>query len=525
VVKRWRAHRFAAEGETLVAKKQWEPALRKAQQAVQLSGSDGRSLRLMAQILTRAGHEQALPFWRELLKTGEATAADRNEMIGTALQRGDWATAREQLLVALKNNAVPETFRLTSDYYAAQGDLAQGLQFARQALQASPADTTNALLLAHRLMTFRSTNETREAFTLLKQIASSPNPTALDAVALLATRFQPAAAEVDQYISLLQTHPAHTLAHEFFALDLRVQFKPAERQQAINQAAARYTALDDEALVQFGRWLNRNREHDLAVKVIPLQRALGSQDLFLIHLDALAALHRWIEVDEALQKPSLPLDAFFVNLYQVRVAMELNRKELVPVNWSLAHRRAVDNPQQLAYLAQYAEKIGAGEEAVKAYRRLTEIAPEGRDAYVALLRLLEQVGQTRDVREVLRRMVERFPDETAARNDYAYLNLLLNENVEVARQISEQLYQADPSMLAHRTTLALAYLRLQQPQNARPLLTGLKVEWNKVLPGWQCVYAATLATNGDMAAAKEIARRIPLSKLKPEERLLIQGLL
>lgn len=524
-IKRWRAHGFVSEAEALIARNNWELALRKAQQALQLSNSDPRCLRLMARVLSQFNHEHALSYWKELMRTGKATAADRNQFITVALRQRDWNTARDQLLIALKENPVPETYRLTSDYYAAQGDFKQGVSFARQAVGAAPTDSANRFFLAHRLMSLRGTDETREAFTLLKQISTNHDAAALDAIALLAARFQPSLPEVDEYARLIAQHPARTLVHEFFALDMLLQFKPGERQQIIDSACAKYTALNDEALVQLGRWLNRNKEFALVTRHISLARALGSQELFLVYLDALAALTQWADVGKALESSRLPLDPFYTSIYQVRVAIELGQKELVPVNWSLAQRRAGDNAQYLLYLAQYAEKIGANDEAIKAYRRLTEISPNLKAAFVSLVRLLEPVGHTRDVREVLRLMMERFPEETAARNDYAYLTLLLNENVEATRQIAEQLFRANPNLLAHRATLALAYLRIQQPQNAKALLAGLNIKWSEVLPGWQCVYAATLASNGDVEGARQLARQIPTKNLKPEERFLIQGLL
>ncbi|HEY6170185.1 MAG TPA: hypothetical protein VI454_19285, partial [Verrucomicrobiae bacterium] len=463
--------------------------------------------------------------WRELLKTGKATAVDRNEMIAFALRQREWDTAREQLLIALKTNPVPETFRLTSDYYVAQGDLNQGVTFARQAYDAAPNDSTNRLVLAHRLMSLRGTNENREAFALLKQVAFTKDPPALDAIALLAMRFQPTADEVTNYVQLIQQHPARTLAQEFFALDLLLQHQPARRQEIIDKACAKYTAPGDDALVQLGRWLYRNNEYTLVVKNVPLLKAYGSQDMFLVHLDALAALGRWADVEKALESTRVPLDPFFVSIYQVRVAMEMGRKELVPLNWTVAQRRAANNAQHLIYLAQYAEKIGADDEAIKAYRRMTEITPNAKPAFVALIRLLEKVGHTRDIREALRVMIERFPEELPARNDYAYLNLLLNENIETARKASEELVRATPNMLAYRTTLALAYLRLNQPANARTLLDNLNIKWADAPAGWQAVYAATLAGNGDTNAARQIARQIPTKSLRPEERYLIQTLL
>jgi hypothetical protein len=68
-------------------------------------------------------------------------------------------------------------------------------------------------------------------------------------------------------------------------------------------------------------------------------------------------------------------------------------------------------------------------------------------------------------------------------------------------------------------------LRSNDPKAALALLKDVAVDWPKVSPGWQAVFAATLAANGDTNAAKFIARGIPPKSLKIEERQLISSLL
>lgn len=523
--KRWRARGFAAEGEAMAAKDNWELALRKAQQAMQLSRSEEHSLRLMARVLTHINHDQALPHWHELIKTGKATLADRTAMATHALRVRDWNAARDQLLILLEKNPVPETLRLTSDYYRLQGDLPQAISYARKAHEADKDNSTNELFLASRLLAARDANETREAVALLQQVARTKDPPALDAISILVGNFQPTVEEANEYVRLIQEHPAHTPVHEFFALDLALKFNSGRRREIIDQAVAKYGKSTGATLVELGRWLRRNNELNRALELIPLETAYTSQDLFTIHLDSLAGLDRWADVEKALDSTRVPIDQFYVSLYQVRVAIELKRNELVPVAWSLAHRRAGENPRFVSTLAEYAEKIGAPEEAAKAWRRLIELTPNNKAAYLALIRALEQVGHTRDLRDVLKLMGERFPDEVAIRNDLAYLNLLLGEDLNTSAQMAEQLARGTPTMLAYRVTLALAYLRASKPGDAKAILSNINVDWDSVAPGWRAVYAAVLADTGDADSAKRVAQKIPTKALRPEERFLIQRLL
>lgn len=520
-VKTWRAHRFAGEGEALAEKQRWEAALRKAQQAIQLSPADARSQRLMARVLTVAGHEQAVPFWQQLLKSPAATARDREAAIQAALRYRAWDFAREQLQTALGRPPVePLIYRLASDYYAAQGDLKQGVNFARQALKAGPKDGTNVLFTAQRLLLTRGPAEAAEAKTLLDAHGQTPDATGAEALVALATRFNHSAAELDALIARLRAHPARTLPQEFLALDLELRTRPDEWKRIVADASARYAGAGDEALLQLGRWLNRHKEFTAVLRHIPLETAIKSQDLYLVHLDALAATGNWTGVEAALNHTGAPLDQFYVALYKVRAQMEQGRKELAEVNWSLAHQRAASNPEQVLYLAQYAEKIGADTEAIRAYRRVTELLPQHRPALLALLQLVEKNGGTRDVRDVVGLIVQRFPEDASAQNDYAYLNALLGENLEAAAQTGELLVRAQPEMLAHRITLALAWLRANRAAEAAKLLTPLQLDWAQVRPGWRAVFAAVLAASGDATAAQRLVASLSKDGMRPEERTL-----
>ena len=54
---------------------------------------------------------------------------------------------------------------------------------------------------------------------------------------------------------------------------------------------------------------------------------------------------------------------------------------------------------------------------------------------------------------------------------------------------------------------------------------GFTLDWTQVRPGWQAVNAAVRAANGELNLARALARQIPLTRLKPEERELIRQLI
>jgi DNA-binding SARP family transcriptional activator len=176
----------------------------------------------------------------------------------------------------------------------------------------------------------------------------------------------------------------------------------------------------------------------------------------------------------------------------------------------------------MLYVADYAEKIGETDEARKVFERLTGVPEYSDRAYAGLIRIAERNGGTRTLREIMRDLSARHPDDPAPQNDLAYLNLLLNERVEASKETAEALHKAHPNVMAYRNTLALAYLRLDDPASARKLYEDLNLDWKMLQPGWQAVHAAVIGANGDAQNARVLAKEIPLNALKPEEHALIQ---
>jgi predicted Zn-dependent protease len=526
-LKTWRAHRFVAEGEALLAQQKGQEAYGKAQAAFQLSPLDPPTVRLMARVLSAFGQEQAIPFWNQVLESGKATDADRRELAATAIRQRQWAIAEQQLNLLLRTNPpTVETLRLSSDFLLARGDIPQALRYARNAAATQPGDSGLRLFLGQRLLVSTNSAEQLEGKQTLLAVSAGSDTNALEATLLLASAVRLNPEEAASCAQRLLAHPARTLAHEFLAFDLQLRANPANRDSVIEAARRRYPPLGDEALLQLGRWLNRNREFERVLGVLSASKAFTSQDFFLVHLDALAGLGRWADVESALTAKNVPLDPFNIAVYRVRVAKELGQADLVPLYWTQAHRRAAENPQSLLYLAQYAERIGATEEAIKAWRRLTSFPNTSRMAFLSLVRLIQQASpDLRTLRDTLRQMSEQFPDDPAPRNDWAYLSLLLGEDIEAARAAATALVQKQPNMLSYRITLALGHLRAGDRPAAAKLLQGFQIDWTATLPGWQAVHAAVLAANGQLEEAGRATKKIPISQLKPQEKALIQALL
>jgi hypothetical protein len=364
--------------------------------------------------------------------------------------------------------------------------------------------------------------QAEEGKSILLQCARWTNTFGWEAIQVLSDSSFLTGPEAIECMQLVDAHPSNFPGKEFLKADLQIQITPYKRNELIRQTMQAALKAAKPELLPLGRWLNRYNAFALTVEAIPLPEALKSKDLLLIYLDAVAAQNDWAAVEAVLNKPDLPLQPVIIKIFQARTARELRQQRVPEIFWDQAYTMAGKDEESLLFLARYAAKAGELAHAEKAYRAFLALGKNQRPAYEELVQVLELEGDTRALKELLREMTEKYPEDPLSRNDLAYLNLLLKEEVEASKAVALSLTQQYPRMLSYKVTLALGYLRSQEPASALPLFSGLNVNWGQALPGWQAIYAAVLGSNGQIEQAAKIARQAPLNRLKTEERSLLQ---
>jgi len=306
------------------------------------------------------------------------------------------------------------------------------------------------------------------------------------------------------------------------ALDVALRVHPEQKDQILDDAMNEYSRKEHEVRRQFGVWLNTHGAQERTLKLLPQEESFGRKDLLLVHLDALASLKRWAEVRQLLERKGVPLEEVYRQVFLARCADQEGNASEAEAHWRRARTEAGSEVGQLWFVGDYAERAGELEQAEQVYRTLARNATVGRSAYDALLRVVSRRGSTAAVRDVLAEMAKQFPKDAAVENDLAYFNLLLRENIEASRDAAERLRDAAPGNLAHRTTLALAFCRLNQPEAALKVYEGLQIPWAQAPTAQRAIHAAVLGMSGDAAAAKSELAALPVETLRPEEKKLVE---
>ena len=355
----------------------------------------------------------------------------------------------------------------------------------------------------------------------------------------------PAPAPVGRTMSLtevadaIENHPDARPAHKLLALEVRARQDPALTDQYVADAVERFgnaarlaqtyqggADLGDETLLALATWLNKIGRPAKTLEVLPEARAIQRQDFFLQYVNALAALQRWSEIKDLLLGEHSVVDPMVQHMYLGIAQARLGSAIAATNEWQRALQVA-NSSEKLMTLATNAEQYSMPDIADAAYSEAIKSSPAiNRAAYAGRLRVALAAGKTAQAQTIAAEIAQMWPNDTAARNQAAYLRLLLGASgdaAEAAERDAQVLVAKEPRNWQARATLGLACLRLGRNEEAlaairEPRVTGVEP------PGALAVRAAILAANGYGNGARSDARLLAAKPLLPEERALIAPL-
>ena len=394
-IRGWQARRHAQKAFASIDKEQWTDARSEAMAAYQLSPGQPEALRAVARYLTRLHSIEAIDFWKELSKKTSLTRADVRDEAMIAIIAGDIALADTAMRQLIDSHAEPADWLLAAQL-AIQKNLPDEEKSYLEKIVADSRATESEQFRAALLQLALEANSLSERANALKRLeksAEGKTATSLDALVVLAQNTLAAAAdssdsarnEAERLASALENHPLAEAKHKLLAFDLRIHADPTQREQLIARAIADWKDSDPVDRLDLARWLNSKGEYQRAIDSIPLEKAVQSGDLFLQHLDALAGLGQWNEVEQLLRSGRFPLQPFLEAMYLARCNSQLGEQTASANNWQRALEAAAGDARKLITLAQYAEQNKEAEVAEAAYNGAAAAAPKLRMALASMV--------------------------------------------------------------------------------------------------------------------------------------------
>lgn len=533
--KAWRAQHFLAAAKQAQADGDLARAAAAFRSATMMAPYDPRVIRALTYFRAEQGDPAAFPSLKRLVDAREATSDEvllyASGMIWSGLI-DDAKNALSQLPAILTEPQKNRRAIIEIELAAAQGPLDAAIALARTRGRAASGEASDDLrLLLARLLLRGSDRGSKaeiknEALELLDAVGTSRTRSGLEALRLRSnlalSEKRPA---TDSALpQKLRAHPLHTPDDTLLAASVEILARPADEKQIVAALTdSRSTAPDAERLA-FARWLNRRGAFDDSLAFAGDERIRKNEQWLLVALDALAARGRWEEVRELVEEAGNGLlDDPIRYLFLARASLELGDTAAAEQHWADVHRYArLGKPENLAYVARYAEQIGARGEAAKAYRRLSERKETALNGFLGWLRCLPVNTPAAELLPIYREFLQQFPHLAEVKNDEAYLSLLCNQAVEPSAASAREMLAKYPTMLSFITTAALGELRLGHPDNAEALYAKHRIDWTTAPAPFKAVRIACLRATARQAEADELRKTIREDSLRPEERELLK---
>lgn len=544
-IQRWQARRHAERAFVFIDQAKWREARDEATAAYQLRSDEPQALRAIALLLSRANEPYALIFWKKLKAIEPLTQTDLRDEATIAIKTNDLTVAEEAVQQLLKNDKGKPTaadWLLAADVCGKRNEYDKASQLAEKALaerQLTRREEFQAVFILETVMRNVGSNlmpDPKQIDDRMASLAKGNDDVALDALIVL-SQYVPATTagnnptplSVDELIERINNHPLAKVSQKLLGADLEIWRRSDQRAQIEQREFDRWKNSSNEDLAVLGAWLHHHGEYQRALEAIPTERAVQSRDLFLQRVDTLGALGRWRDVKQLLEDERSPLEPVVQTMYLARCNAQLGEKAAAENNWKRALEAAVGDIGKLITLADYAEKNGIVDVAGSAYEEAVVEAPELWIVQQGRLRIAQRSGDTKRIHAILVDMLRLRSNDAAVQNEEAYTRLLLlptdarpdSSELKSIEAIAQKLLQAEPTSLPHRTLLGLVFLKENRPQEALALYNGLNVPQKELTPSTVAVHSAILAANGRDADARTEISHLPLNKILPEERALI----
>lgn len=521
-----RAAHFDDAGDQFMRAGKMREAADQYRAALQLDPMGYRPLASAARLATRIGRPEALGLWEEVMKLGKATVADRQAYAEALLAAGGLPNAELVITALLKDAPDTRTLLLASRYSRRHGDQAKAIEFARVAVKRAPGDEAAKMDLAELLASSADVGQHEEARKILWEMAKQDGPYRQAAIEGLAGAPELTAEERKRALELLEASGLNKIRPALLAADLRLQLEPQNAEKIYDQTVARWNSSGSAELNELARWLNLREQAERVLSLFSVEQAVQDNQLMLSRLDALATLQRWNEIDSLLDHSSVSLDPSVLESFRARTAQERHSTLDAEMHWNHAISLASNDPGKLRFVANFAEQSHASAIALKAYEQLARIPQQALDAFRATQRLSGKAGDEAVQRSAAEKIATLAPNDPNAVGQLAYLNLLANRDIDANCEKAKELTTKYPNRLSFRVAAALGYLRKHDPGQALAQFKGPEgappIDWLRTPPNWRAVYVAVLLENEQNDVARQIMQTIPVDRLTPQEKALIQ---
>ncbi len=347
---------------------------------------------------------------------------------------------------------------------------------------------------------------------------------ALHAIAYLSSLKTLSAAEADTLVERAEAHPSNCLHERLAARSGLMRADPDRRRETLAMLVDRCRNVSRDEQRVFVEWLALEGESTLIRAMLTDETLFADAALFSAYAQSLGVSGCWKDLRLLLTEAQFlpPVSAGRVQLWLAECASHEDPGSSTAEKHLKAYLEVETNGNQRTLLsaAKLAETLGLTDLALSAYDSLAGSHKTRPLVFVEhAAELAASQGMTLRLVGLTRQLCKLRPESHAYRLRLNYLELLLGMNLEFPQIPSAITSEEEPAVwLIH----ALAAHRLRDSAQVRSLLVNAKGHEASLTQGQKAVLAGLLATDGQAAAAFQIAETLHRSLLLPEERRFLE---
>lgn len=502
-------------------------AHRKVQLALQLAPQRLPVQRLAAEFYTSVGQPDSLYHWDQVRTAPGVSLEDRLAYVDACLrfQRTDLALDELNRLEPTQSR-MPEFLRRVVRYLIAIEDYLAAVPYARDATSLSPKDEELEYLLGLSLLKCGRPDWTLEGRGLLLSIALAAGTQQIRAAELLQSTGRLPLAEARQISRALERRPSLTFSERLVMTSLRLGSDAAERDRLVSEFAEQTPPSTDDEREAYARWALRSAVPTAAYRFLAKFNTTN-RTLVNLRLEACALALDWKAMDQHLASEKDLADPVLERCLSAWRASQTGDSAKAEAGYKAALDRALQTPNRNAApsfwtIATWAERSRLPQSTINALEPLLADRAQLAQAARAILRVAEDVDRYAPAYPAIRSLRHYSSNEGFILRFYAYLALLLGNDLRDAATISERLSAEPGADSFARLLAAFAKTRLGRPQEALELVERIGIDEKQLDRASKILLAGVYQEAGRREAARRLAREVLGEKLKAEERALLE---
>jgi hypothetical protein len=523
----WRESRLMKRASELLAREDFDGAMRAAREVLQLHHNSLAAFHVLAEASEKQNRPDTVTWRAQIARLEPGNLDSQLNLASAALRFGQLDTARKALENVLPAQRDKAAYHVVAGWLArAQGNDADVERHFAAAVAQEPGNDLYQFNLAVLRIRSPLPEKSDEAREVLERLSKVPGFRAGSLRALLSDAVQKNELErADTFAQDLQMNQQVTFSDYLLCLEFYRkldQKKFAALLEKVKPVAARNA--HDLALLM--DWLNKNglgAELLKWMEKLPPDVTTNPPPAIAI-ADAFAEAKNWSRLKRWTRSGAWGDSEYLRLAYQAyasKQARQTSSDAEFSGLWDSAERAAADKPDREINLARLASKWNLPAEAERLWQRVSKNAPMRREALDALYRTYRANNDLPNLYRIAQRLHESSPNEPAAAANYARLALLVDQNPAEGHRLAKETYDRAPDDVNAAMTYAFSLYGLGRTAEGIEIIRKLPSEG--VLEPHAAVYAAILFLDeNQVAAAQEYIAAARAGPIFPEEKKMLE---